>query len=128
MILTGDKVTDEALVKHHDAFAPLQHLVFAEAKITSAGFKEIAKFTALKHLEFNNMKVSPADLKELAALPALERLGFTATGMTDEGLKALAACTHLKEVRVEKEKETVSDAAKDELEKAVPGCKVTIVK
>jgi hypothetical protein len=122
--LWGAEVTGAEL-KQLTAFKSLTTLDLSCSSVTDTGLKEVA---ALKDLTALNLaatvKVTDAGVKELAALKNLTSLNLgSAVKVTDAGVKELAALKNLTTLNLRRTK--VTDEAVRELQKALPGCKIT---
>jgi len=85
--------------------------------------QELAAFRELKALRFYAIRFSDDAIAKLHLLPKLEDLEFTRSEFNDAGLLQLKPLKRLRRVRVTGTQ--VTEAGAGELEKAIPGCKVT---
>ena len=92
-------------------------------KITDAGLKELAKLQKLERLFLCHTQITDAGLKELTKLKNLKKLSLEGTQITDAGLKELANMQNLQELWLTDAKK-IGLADGDELQKALPNCKI----
>jgi hypothetical protein len=102
MALSGEQVTDAALRPILPALRGMKRLTFTDTPITGATLVELGKLNDLKELAFTSVRITDVDLKALTGLKTLEKLDLDKTEVTDAG--------------------------KDELQKELPGCKITLTK
>jgi hypothetical protein len=144
--LSSSKVTDAGLTELA-GLKSLKRLNLGDTKVTDAGLKELAGLKGLRELDLYDTAVTGTGLKDLAGLKSLRELFLGFTKVTDTGLKGLAAGfknlqmlalnytkvtdAGLKELAGLKSlqglnlaRTAVTDAGVEELEKALPGCRI----
>ena len=94
-----------------------------EIGVTDAALKELADLKQLTTLSLTVTRVTDAGLKELKHLKQLTTLNLSRTRVTDAGLKELADLKQLTTLNLEGTKVTADGMA--DLQKALPGCKIT---
>ena len=100
-------------------------LGFSFSKIDDAGLKEVVrKLPNMTYLSFWRVRtISDTGLKELVKLKKITRINLDGTQVTDAGLPELAKITQLKEIDLKNTK-GVTKAGIDELQQALPNCKI----
>ena len=100
-------------------------LDFSFSKIDDAGLKEVVmKLPNMTYLSFWGVRtISDTGLKELVKLKKITRINLDGTQVTDAGLPELAKITQLKEIDLKNTK-GVTKAGIDELQQALPNCKI----
>ncbi len=104
----------------------LTSLMLNGAAVTGTGFQaHTGKLQELQYCFLNQTRLTDEGLQHLAAAaPKIENLYIVATAVTDKGLKQLPALKGLKVVYLSKG--VYSDAALDDLRKALPNCNVNL--
>ena len=94
-----------------------------EIGVTDAALKELADLKQLTTLGLESTQVTDAGLKELKDLKQLTTLYLGSTQVTDAGLKELKDLKQLTRLNLADTK--VTDDGVADLQKALPGCKIT---
>ena len=100
----------------------LQTLDLNGTKVTDAGLMHVIGLPRLDFLSLANTAVSDAGLPQLNGLPRLQTLNLTGTQVTDAGLARLNGLTKLQ--MLELHATNVTDAGVEDLQKALPNCKI----
>ena len=118
-------VSDEALQRAGQIESlELLHVGGGASQVTDSGLKHLRSLRHLRELGVNHCsRITDAGLESLAELPALETLDLTSTPITDTGLKHLHRVQTLKSLKLTNCK--LSDAAIDDLQDALPWCRIT---
>jgi internalin A len=112
-VTRDDKLPGKPVIGVHFNFKP----------VTDVGWKELADLKQLTTLNLTATAVTGAGLKELKDLKQLTSLYLYDTKVTDAGLKELKDLKQL--TTVELTFTQVTDAGVADLQKALPGCKIT---
>lgn len=91
--------------------------------IGDAGLKSVSSLVTLRKLYLRYTNVSDAGIEHVSRLPKLESLDLTGTDVPDASIPLFKRLTNLKKLWLRNTR--VSDAGAEELEKAIPGLKVT---
>ena len=113
--LANQKLTE---VKSLEKLTQLEHLVLQSNSLTSV--KGLEELTQLVYLNLNNNQLT--DVKGLAKLTQLKILQLHGNQLTD--VKGLETLDQLKELALT-ENPSLTKAQIDELQKALPNCKIT---
>jgi internalin A len=119
--LVGVTLTHGGLNELRD-FKNLRELVLHSSLVTDEDLKDLAQFKKLDGLFLGDTKVTDRGLKELAQLKTVTALGLEKTAVTAAGLKELANFKNLTWLNLVEAKVTRADV--DQLEKALPNCKI----
>jgi hypothetical protein len=118
-----DDATDEDLV-YVGQLSKLEDLTVAFSKsITDAGLVHLSGLSQLKILSLRRTDITDAGLKHLLPLENLEELNLSETEVTFDGVRQLHVLHNLQRLGLGGLE--LSDAQRDELQQALPGCKVT---
>jgi hypothetical protein len=115
--LSKSSITDEGL-KELVGLENLRTLFLANTNVTDLGVHELVALKGLEGLHLSGTRVTDAGMKDVARLANLRYLGLSSTIITDTGLKDLA---NLKLQALFLHGTSVTDAAKVELRRAIPG-------
>ncbi len=121
LALCGTQVSDSGLA-HLRSLTNLTALTLAHTSISDAGLIHLAGLAQLQLLDLCGTKVSGAGLVHLTELRKLEMLDLGYTHVTDADCGPLARMTAL--VGLDLRGAKVGTAAKAELCRALPGCRV----
>jgi hypothetical protein len=147
--LDQTRVTDAGLV-HLQALASLRTLYLPQTQTGGAGLAALARMPSLSSLSLKGVTLTAESLKYVAQVEQLESLGLDATNVTDQQLGDLAGLTRLrilwlsgtqvsdegleslKNLRALQivhltDTQVTGEGAK-ELQRALPGCQVTLSK
>jgi hypothetical protein len=114
-------ITDDGLSRLKE-LKSLEELRVAGTDITDTGLKEIAELPNLRLLHIFYTEITDEGLKHLVSLPSLEDLALIETRITDQGVISLREMTSLKFLVLEDTE--ISDAAAEELQRALPNCRI----
>lgn len=121
--LAGTKITDESM----SSIAELPNLVRLSVRQTGVGNRGLNRayaLTDLRQLLLDGTKITNDGLAGIEKLSDLETLMINQTAVDDDGLHYLYALKKLKLVSVGP---NVSEAAAEELRKALPDCEVHVL-
>ena len=123
--LDGQNVSDEDLA-HLEGLTHLQSLRLGGAQVSDAGLARLREFTILRMLDLEGTLVSDAGLAHLEGLVNLQTLVLSATPVGDAGLVHLKGLKNLQELWLGGAQ--VSDAGAKQLQKALPNCRIYMVR
>jgi hypothetical protein len=115
---------DGSGVAHLANLPRLQVLRMSGRQITDSALAHIKPLQTLRHLDLSTSGITDAGLVHVAALTDLVSLNLGGTAITDQGLRHLARLEHLKSLTLFLT--DVTDEGVDELQKALPGCTITV--
>ncbi|QDU47178.1 Leucine Rich repeats (2 copies) [Symmachiella dynata] len=118
----GTRVTDDGLV-HLKNLPRLESLMLLGLPITDNGLKHLSDLKQLKTLSLLETKVTDAGLPYLLTLDNLEDLDLSETAVTLDGVRQLQVLHNLCRLRLGGF--GMTNAQRDELQQALPGCEVT---
>jgi Leucine-rich repeat (LRR) protein len=121
--LRFDPNTNDATLRLIGKLTNLKHLYLRGTKITDAGLAQLKNLQNLTYLNLNDNNIGDAGLDHLKDLKNLEQLALNSRQITDVGLANLRGISKLRSLWLGKYV-PVSDAAVDELKKAIPGLEV----
>src|SRR2546429_655862 len=103
---------------------PVIGVNLAGTKVTDGDLKELKDLKQLTTLYLNMTGVTDAGLQELQHLKQLTSLSLWHTSVTDAGLKELKDLKQLTSLNLLVTEQVTDDGVAD-LQKALPGCKIT---
>lgn len=121
--LRSRNITDEDL-KRLQKLKSLRWLGLRGTWITDAGLAHLKELPLLETLDLSWNEIHGPGLAHLKAMPSLRNLNLQGTDMNDEGIQYLAELTGLRRMDVFATK--ISAAGLARLEKALPGCEITM--
>ena len=120
--VTKSSVTDAGLA-HLKELNGLQSLDLTQTRVTDAGLAHLKELKSLQTLDLRRTPVTDAGVAHLKELKGLQTLSLLNTRVTDAGLP------HLKELeglqRLDLMSTRVTDAGVAELQRALPGCRIS---
>lgn len=118
--LSHTLVTDAGL-KHIEPLTELQALYLTGTRVTNAGLRHLRSLGSLRMLSLSNTLVTDSGLAHLQLLKQLRQLDL-GPHLSDAGLLSLQSLTALEELSVWGRR--VTDAARENLDGALPNCKI----
>ena len=120
--LSGHQVTDDELI-HLEGLTNVSHLDLVSTRITGAGLVHLKALNRLSKLCIHDSPLTDDGLANLRKLKSLSSLSLVETPISDAVLANLTGLTNLSELNLRGAQ--VTDAGVRELQKALPGLKIT---
>ncbi len=116
-------ITDDGLV-YIKGLDSLRDLHLLRTRVTDAGLVYLSNLKTLEFLDLKETRITGEGLAYLKDLPALTYLNLEQTGVAGSALKYLKEMTNLRVLLLDGE--NINEKDLKDLEKALPGCKVTV--
>ena len=112
----------DASQEHLKDLPKLKTISLWETQVTDASLKNLIGLSNLGNVVFPPEQITDAGLVHLKGLTNLHRLDLSKSQITDAGLQHLKGWTNLEDLHIDRTQ--VTAAAAEELQRALPNCKI----